>query len=166
MIENPELYVEQFLDAGTEMISFHIEAVKHPNRLLKAIRSYNAAACIAVNPATSMDFLPYVIDNIDAILIMTVDPGFAGQKYIPAVIDKIRKTRDYLDMIGKKILIEVDGNISYEVSPKVINAGADILVVGTSSIFTGKDELIKNFQKYRNFLDQIINKSNVEQEVS
>lgn len=154
MIENPEVYLEQFLELGVEVLSFHIETVKHPNRLIKKIRSYNnTKSCIAVNPATSIEFLPYVIDNLDMLLIMTVDPGFAGQKFNPSVVQKIESIRKYANNVGKDILIEVDGNIGYETSPMVIDAGANILVAGTSSVFKRKNGLTRDYEEYKNFIN-------------
>lgn len=153
MIENPQEHIDKFLEVGVDNISIHIESVKHPNRLLKYIKNHKTKASIAINPATTIEFLPYISDNIDRILVMTVDPGFAGQKYIPSAIDKIKNIKKFINDNKLDIKIQVDGNISYEVTPQVIGAGADILVLGTSSIFIRKQGLVSDYKKYLQFVE-------------
>ena len=135
MIDNPEVYIPIFARVGCNILSFHQEATPHVQRELARIRELGMKAGLELNPATSLSGLDYVFPDLDAILIMTVNPGFAGQKLIPATIKKINKLRKVLDEEGSKAEIEVDGNVSFENIPTLVNAGATMLVGGTSSIF-------------------------------
>lgn len=135
MVDNPEVYIPIFAKEGCNIISFHQEATPHTQRELACIRELGMKAGLALNPATSLSGLEYIFPDLDAILIMTVNPGFAGQKLIPATIKKINKLRKILDEEGSKAELEVDGNVSFENIPTLVNAGATMLVGGTSSIF-------------------------------
>ena len=136
MINEPERYLGQIAEIGCMYVSVHCEATLHIQRSLSLIRQYGMKAGIALNPATSVDVLDYLLDDIDLVTLMMINPGFAGQKLIPSMIRKITDTRKYLDLHGKQpIDILVDGNVSIVNIPKMIEAGATILVGGTSSIF-------------------------------
>lgn len=136
MINDPERYVEEIADAGAKYLSIHYEATPHAQRALAFIRHNGMKAGIALNPATPVDVLNYIIDDLDLVTLMMINPGFSGQKLIPSMIRKIEETRSYLDSRGKKnVEILVDGNVSIANIPSMVKAGATILVGGTSSVF-------------------------------
>ena len=138
MIENPDKYVADFVDAGADIICVHVESTKHLNRTIQLIKSYKKKVGVALNPSTSLDTIKYDLDNIDMVLIMTVNPGFGGQKFIPQMLQKIKELRE----IAPNIDIQVDGGINDEISKLVIEAGANVLVAG-SYVFNGnyKDKI-------------------------
>ena len=127
MIENPDKYVADFVDAGADIICVHVESTKHLNRTIQLIKSYKKKVGVALNPSTSLDTIKYDLDNIDMVLIMTVNPGFGGQKFIPQMLQKIKELRE----IAPNIDIQVDGGINDEISKLVIEAGANVLVAGS-----------------------------------
>ena len=134
MIEPCDPYVQAFAEAGADRITIHAEATKHLDRSLQLIRSHGKLAGVSLNPATPAETLEYVLDRLDLILLMTVNPGFGGQEFIPSVVEKIARVKK---MIGARaIRIEVDGGITPQTAPIVVSAGADTLVAG-SSIFKG-----------------------------
>jgi len=135
MVYDPERYVEPFIEAGSDLVVIHVEACKHLHRTIDLIKKKGALAGVAVNPATPLSALDYLLDEVYMVLIMAVDPGFAGQTMIPCTIDKIRHLKQKMQASGKSIYIQVDGNVSFENAPKMVSAGADILVAGSSSIF-------------------------------
>ncbi|MCB0832918.1 MAG: ribulose-phosphate 3-epimerase [Bacteroidetes bacterium] len=136
MIESPARYVHDFRNAGADIISVHQEACPHLNRSLSLIRSTGAKAGVVLNPATPPEALKYVLDDVDLILVMSVNPGFGGQQFIASSIDKIRAISE---MIGsRKIFIEVDGGVNAETGKRVVDAGANVLVAG-SFVFGSKD---------------------------
>ncbi|MCL5292792.1 MAG: ribulose-phosphate 3-epimerase [Actinobacteria bacterium] len=133
MIENPEKYIENFAATGANMISVHIEASKHLHRLLQAIKAHaGIEAGVAINPATPVTNLEPILGELDFVLVMSVNPGFAGQEFIRASLDKIARLREMIAGQGRAIEIEVDGGIAPETAPDVIAAGADILVAGSA----------------------------------
>ena len=134
MIEHPEQYIEPFIDAGVDMISVHLESAVHLQRTLTLIRENGARAGVVLNPATSIEGLQYILDDIDYILVMSVNPGFGGQTFIPATILKIRDLSSMLHEAGKQIPIQVDGGVGPDNTAEVTSAGARILVAG-SAIF-------------------------------
>ena len=138
MIENPDKYVADFVDAGADIICVHVESTKHLNRTIQLIKSYKKKVGVALNPSTSLDTIKYDLDNIDMVLIMTVNPGFGGQKFIPQMLQKIKELRKSAPNID----IQVDGGINDEISKLVIEAGANVLVAG-SYVFNGnyKDKI-------------------------
>jgi ribulose-phosphate 3-epimerase len=136
MISEPERYVEDFANAGADIISFHIEACKHPHRLIDKIKSLGCKAGIVLNPSTSQDEIEYIIDDVDMVLIMTVNPGFGGQAFIPEMLEKIRMVRAMLTDRD----LEVDGGIDDRTAADVIDAGANVLVAG-SYIYTNDSYL-------------------------
>ncbi len=127
MITNPEDYVEDFANAGADIITFHVEAAIHPHRLIDRIKQLGCRAGIVLNPGTSHDTIEYLVDYVDMVLLMTVNPGFGGQKFIPEMIRKIQSVRA---MLGDRDL-QVDGGIDAETAPAVIQAGANVLVAGS-----------------------------------
>ena len=143
MIDSPESKLEWFDFGENDYVSVHCESTKHLHKVLSAIKARGAKAMAAINPATPLYALDSVYDDIDAVLVMTVNPGFAGQKLIPSTLKKIRELRKKLDSQGlNHIEIEVDGNVSFENAKLMNEAGANIFVAGTSSVFC-KDRTFK-----------------------
>ena len=138
MITEPARYVEQFIAAGASMVSVHVEADPHLHRTLAAIRAKGAQAGIVLNPGTPLNTLEEVLPFADYILIMSVNPGFGGQKFITASLDKVRRLRQMIDARGLNIRIEIDGGIDTTNVAEVVAAGAEILVAG-SAIFAQPD---------------------------
>lgn len=137
MIEPVDPFVEAFIHAGADIISFHPEAGAHPHRTVQMIKGNGCKAGIVLNPSTPVGILDHLLDDIDLVLVMTVNPGFGGQKFIP-LLDKIKSVRERIDACGRQIDLEVDGGINPETAKDVIAAGADVLVAGTA-VFEGKD---------------------------
>ena len=135
MMVDPARYIEPFAEAGADLIVVHQEACTHLRRTLAAIRALGVGAGVALNPATSLKMLEYVLDDIDLLLIMTVNPGFVGQKLVPATVGKIADARRMLAAHNRPIDIQVDGNVSLDNARAMVAAGANWLVGGTSSIF-------------------------------
>ena len=134
MIEPCDAYLEAFADAGCDSMTVHAEATRHLDRSLQAIRALGKKAGVALNPATPPESIEYVLDRLDLVLLMTVNPGFGGQAFIAAVLEKIARIKN---MIGsRKIDIEIDGGVSVETAPLVVGAGANVLVAG-SHLFKG-----------------------------
>jgi ribulose-phosphate 3-epimerase len=132
MIVNPDRYLEEFASAGADVITVHYEACTHLHRTLQMIRSLGVKAGVAINPATPVSVLHDVLHDADLFLIMSVNPGFGGQKFIPRAIDKIRQLRIELDQCGSKALIEVDGGVDANNFREVADAGAHVLVAGSA----------------------------------
>lgn len=137
MITPVDPFIEGFAKAGADIITFHPEAGAHPHRTVQMIKSFGKKAGISLNPATPVDVLDHLLNEIDLVLVMTVNPGFGGQKFIP-LLDKISEIRRRIDKSGRTIDLEVDGGINAETAPQVIKAGADVLVAGTA-VFGEKD---------------------------
>jgi len=134
MIAPVDPYVEAFADAGADIVTAHLEAGPHIHRTLQAIRGAGMKAGLAINPGTGLDAVPHLLDMIDLVCVMTVNPGFGGQKFIPLQVEKVRALRE---MIGDRpIHIEVDGGVTPQTAPLVAAAGADVLVAG-SAVFKG-----------------------------
>ena len=149
MVENNDFFVDAVAEIGVQQIAVHVESATHLDRTLSVIQAHDIKAGAALNPATPLSALAYVLDRLDFVLIMTVNPGFAGQKMVPATLRKIAEGRAFLDKRGVQIPIEVDGNVSFENIPKMVSAGADILVGGTSSVFHKSGSRGKNIQRTR-----------------
>lgn len=133
MIVEPDRYLNHFIDAGADRISVHFESTPHVHRALQVIRRQHRKAGLAFNPGTSLDALPWLLDDIDEILVMTVNPGFGGQQYIPAMNDKVSGLRRWLNERGAQhIPIVVDGGIGPDTASAVVVAGATVLVAGTA----------------------------------
>ncbi|MBR6220940.1 MAG: ribulose-phosphate 3-epimerase [Clostridia bacterium] len=132
MIVNPEKYIDTFAAAGARIITVHAEATVHLHRALQQIRAAGCLAGVAMNPATSPECLRYVLGDFDLALVMTVNPGYGGQKLIPACIDKVAEVRGMLDRAGLEAIVEVDGGVNEQTAQKLTAAGADMLVAGSA----------------------------------
>ncbi|MCS6776469.1 MAG: ribulose-phosphate 3-epimerase [Chloroherpetonaceae bacterium] len=132
MIVEPERYVETFVQAGADGVTVQVEACLHLQRTLTQIRRLGAKAGVALNPATPPEMVEYVLDDLDLILVMTVNPGFGGQEFLPGMLAKIAKVRDMVARVAHPIHIEVDGGIAAETAGAVTRAGANVLVAGTA----------------------------------
>jgi ribulose-phosphate 3-epimerase len=132
MVERPERYIEDFAEAGAAVFTFHPEATVHVQRQLAAVREHGMLAGLALNPGTPLALLQEVVDDVDLVLIMSVNPGYGGQAYIPAASDKIRRCRAMLDARGSRATLEVDGGITLETIGTAWEAGADAFVAGTA----------------------------------
>ncbi|MBQ2957594.1 MAG: ribulose-phosphate 3-epimerase [Clostridia bacterium] len=138
MIEHPEKYIERFAEAGAHVITVHAEAAVHLHRVLHQIRDCGCLAGVALNPATSPECLRYVLGDFDLALVMTVNPGFGGQKLIPAAIEKIAEIDRMLKNAGVQAEIEVDGGVNESIAPVLVEKGASVLVAG-SALYGAKD---------------------------
>lgn len=142
MIDRPERFLKDFVKAGSDIITVHAEATTHLHRTIQEIKALGIKAGVSLNPATPLDVLKYVLDDLDLVLIMSVNPGFGGQSYINAMYDKISDLRKMIDNTGKHILLEVDGGVKLDNAVSIAEAGADILVVG-SDIFGAEDVTVR-----------------------
>lgn len=142
MIDKPERYIKDFVDAGADILTIHQESTTHLHSTIQQIKSYGVKAGVSLNPATPLDVLEYVIKDIDLILIMSVNPGFGGQSFIPAMIEKIQDTRKLIDKHNPNIILQVDGGIKLDNVKEVVNAGTDLVVVG-SDIFGAEDVVLR-----------------------
>ncbi|MBS4883051.1 MAG: ribulose-phosphate 3-epimerase [Peptoniphilus harei] len=148
MIESPQNFIEEFVKAGSDIITIHPSTTKHLDRTLSLIKSYGKKAGLALNPGDSLDILDYNIENIDLVLIMSVNPGFGGQKFIPSALRKISEVKKLIEKRNLKTLIEVDGGIKLGNAKDVLDAGADILVSGSGIFEKGRTrENIKAFKE-------------------
>lgn len=146
MVEKPERYVEEFARCGADMITVHVEACNHLDRTIELIHDSGAKAGVALNPATSLTTLDHVLDKVDMVLLMTVNPGFGGQKYIASCTPKIRELRKRIKDLGREIDIEVDGGVNDATIETVLEAGANIIVAG-SAVFKG--DIAKNIHMFQ-----------------
>lgn len=138
MIENPDQYIEEFAKAGADIITVHVEATRHLHRTIQLIKKQGVKAGVVINPATPVDSIKHIINDIDLVLLMTVNPGFGGQSFIEGVVPKIREVADLVKTHGLDVEIEVDGGVNPETAPLCIEAGANVLVAG-SAIYGKKD---------------------------
>lgn len=138
MISNPDKYIDDFVNAGADIITVHAEACVHLNRTIQTIKEKNVKAGVVLNPATSLSALDWILDSIDMVLLMSVNPGFGGQKYIESCTPKITELRKKIDAMNLDVEIEVDGGIGPDNIGKVTQAGADVVVAG-SAVFKYKD---------------------------
>ena len=147
MIEEPIRYIDEFADAGADIITVHAESSKHVDRTIDAIKEKGIIAGVALNPATPLSAIEYVLPKVDMVLVMTVNPGFGGQKLIPYTVDKVRDLKKLIQSTGNKVDIEVDGGINLNNVREVMEAGANIIVAG-SAVFNGDIE-----NNVKSFLD-------------
>jgi len=150
MISPVNNFIKNFAEAGADIITIHPEATNNLNSSIKKIKSYNKKVGISLNPETSLDKLNNVLDKIDLVLIMSVNPGFGGQKFIENTLNKIKKLRLKIDQLKLKVEIEVDGGINFENSKSIIKAGADILVSGTTIFKSNEGNIKKNIEILKN----------------
>ena len=149
MIAPVDPYIEAFAKAGADIITIHAEATPHFHRTLQFIRSLGKKAGISLNPATPVSVLENIMDLADLILIMSVNPGFGGQKFIPTSLDKIRSVRKMIENEGRQIDLQVDGGINTVTAKNAIEAGADVLVAGTATFVGGPESYSKNIKALR-----------------
>ena len=149
MISPVEKYIKNYAEAGADIITIHPEATDNLSRSIDVIKSFSKKAGVSLNPDTPVSVLDDVLDKIDLILIMSVYPGFAGQKFIPDVLDKVKFLRNKINNENRKIDIEIDGGIDFETAPLAIEAGANILVSGTT-IFKDPKNISSSIEKLRN----------------
>jgi ribulose-phosphate 3-epimerase len=149
MIENPDVYIPSWAKLNTSMICFHPEVSYHPIRTLQLIKSLGVRAGIGIDPAMSLEQIKEMLPACDMICVMTVSPGYAGQKLIPHSLEKMKQISDYISDKGYSIEIEVDGNVSWANLPAMISAGARTFVAGTSSIFQKDGNLSANIERFR-----------------
>lgn len=149
MVDEPGRYIDDFAKCGADNITVHVECCSHLNRVLNQIKELGLRASVALNPATPLNALDYVLNYVDMILIMTVNPGFGGQPYIEESTEKIKTLREKLNVLGKNIDIQVDGGINDATLPIVLDAGANVIVAGTS-VFKGN--IKDNIEKIKNML--------------
>ena len=138
MILEPEKYFEDFKKAGTDILTIHYEAYTHLHRSVQAIKALGMKAGVALNPHTPVQLLEYILPELDLVLIMSVNPGFGGQKFIPQALDKIRTLRKMIDAGRYNTIIEIDGGVTLENAPEIVAAGTDALVAG-NTIFSAAD---------------------------
>ena len=138
MVSNPEHHLEDFARAGADIISIHVEATPHIHGALQKIRSLGVKPSVVINPGTPVEAIKYVLHLVDQVLVMTVNPGFGGQKFIEGSIKKVQRLRQLIDREGSKALIEVDGGVQADTAPRLVEAGVDILVSG-SYVFKAAD---------------------------
>ena len=149
MIEMPEKYIEDYAKAGADIITFHYEAVKDSKAIIKQIKALGKKAGISIKPNTSEQVLKDIVPELDLILVMSVEPGFGGQKFMPNSLEKLRNLRKMIEATGKNILLEVDGGINAETIHSVLEAGADTIVAGSAVYGGNPAEYATNIKKLR-----------------
>lgn len=150
MIEKPENYIEEFVKSGSEIITIHPSTTKHLDRTLSIIRSFGKKTGLALNPGDSLGVLDYNLEKLDLVLVMSVNPGFGGQKFIPSSLRKIKEIKKIIEKRNLETLIEVDGGVKLDNAKEILDAGADILVAG-SAIFE-KDKTRGNIKSFKEIL--------------
>lgn len=148
MIDEPARYLEDFKKAGADWVTVHAESCKHLHSTVARIHELGMKAGVALNPATPVSALDYVIDDLDMVLVMSVNPGFGGQKFIPHTLKKVRELRELITATGSHALIEVDGGVNLQTAPSLIEAGADVLVAG-NAVFKA-DDMIGTIHQLKN----------------
>jgi ribulose-phosphate 3-epimerase len=151
MIEDPDLYLEDFARAGSTLITVQVEACVHLHRTIHAIKAMDVKAGVALNPATPLSTIEWVLEDVDMVLVMSVNPGFGGQKFVPQALQKIRDLKPMIRAKNPNVLIEVDGGINEETIRSVAEAGADVFVAG-SAIF-GSSDYGKTVGKFRSLIE-------------
>ncbi|MBU0630348.1 MAG: ribulose-phosphate 3-epimerase [Candidatus Margulisbacteria bacterium] len=154
MVEEPARIFQRFTPKAEDIFSIHYEACRNLHRDLMAIRSFGCKTGVVLNPATNLEALDYIIDDVDIITIMTVNPGYTGQKLVPQTIQKIKRLKDKIDTSGLNIELEVDGNVNAENIPKMVGAGADILVGGSSGLFIKDMSLTESVARMKTYIDE------------
>jgi ribulose-phosphate 3-epimerase len=151
MVNSPERQVESFAQAGADIITVHVEACTHLHRVVTQIKGLNVRAGVALNPATSLDAIREILPFVDLVLVMTVNPGFGGQTFIPEMLDKIARLRELMDERELTAELEVDGGINAELAPAVVQAGARVLVAG-AAVFNNKESIAQAIERIRESL--------------
>jgi ribulose-phosphate 3-epimerase len=151
MIENPDLYLADFADAGADLLNVHLEACTHLNRTIQQIKDLGCKAGVTLNPATPLSTLEEILPDVDLVLLLSVNPGFGGQSYIPGMTSKIKRLRQMLDDIGSPAELEIDGGVNANTIAEIAGAGATMLVAG-SAVFNDKAPVAENIQQLRTLL--------------
>lgn len=138
MVEHPDTHIEAFAKAGADYITFHVEAAKHPHRMIQAIHALGCKAGVSLNPGTPIAMIEELLPDVDMVLVMSVNPGYGGQKFIPSAISKVRRIKEMIKATGSKAEIEVDGGVNVNNCKELIEAGADVLVAG-SAVYNADD---------------------------
>jgi ribulose-phosphate 3-epimerase len=147
MVTEPGRYVDDMADAGADMITVHVEACKHLHRTVQAIKAKGIKAGVVLNPATSLDTLDYILEDVDMVLLMSVNPGFGGQKYIPTMTAKIKALKEMIDARGLEVDIQVDGGVTPDNVREILEAGANIVVAGSAVFGDHITEQVEKFHK-------------------
>lgn len=138
MIENPDRYLKAFAEAGADWLGVHVEASPHLHRSIQFIKELGVKAAVVLNPATPLNTIEYILGDVDMVLLMTVNPGFGGQKFIQGTLPKIRQLRGMIDRLGREVLLEVDGGVNRHTIDDLVSAGVNVFVAG-SAVFNGND---------------------------
>jgi ribulose-phosphate 3-epimerase len=154
MIESPEKYIQQFAQAGADIITVHVEVCPHLHRVVESIKELGVKAGASLNPSTSLAAVDEMLPSLDLVLLMSVNPGFGGQKFIEGTIDKIARLRRRLDELGLATELEVDGGVNAEIAPRVAKAGARVLVAG-AAVFNKKESVAQAIGRLRESLSRI-----------
>src|SRR3989344_4693995 len=149
MVQNPEPYIQDFVDAGATIVTPHIEPLMHAHRTIMRIKNAGAKAGLALNPGTSLSSLDYVLEDLDLVMLMAINPGIVGHKLIPGTMGKIEDLRKKIDETGKDIIIEIDGGVTPESGMGMVKAGANMLVCGTGTIFQPPAKLDDKIREFR-----------------
>lgn len=149
MVEEPGRYIREFADCGADIITVHAEACAHLDRTVESIREQGVRPAVALNPATSLSVLDYILPKLDMVLLMSVNPGFGGQKFIPYSLEKIRRLKHIIEESGLNTDIEVDGGVSLSNVEEIVQAGANVIVSG-SAVFQG--DISENVKKFRELM--------------
>jgi ribulose-phosphate 3-epimerase len=151
MIENPDFFIPDFINSGADIISVHVEACIHLHRTVQLIKESGIKAGVVLNPSTPLSTIEWIIEDLDYVVLMSVNPGFGGQTFIPNTLDKIKTLRKMINDRGLSILIEIDGGVNNKTIASVSNAGADVFVAG-SAVF-GSDNYRQTLDGFRNIID-------------
>jgi len=154
MTNNPDVMIPIFINLGADIITFHVETTSRLHQMVGSIKNLGKKVGLALNPSTPPSVLEYILPYVDMVLVMTVDPGFVGQKFIPEVIDKVRQVRSMIESASLKVDIAVDGGIGEKTVPWLKKAGANVFVAGTSSIFSGKEEIETAAHNFRTLCEK------------
>lgn len=152
MVQNPEPYIQDFVDAGATIITPHIEPLPHVHRTVMKIKNAGVQAGLALNPGTSLSTLDYILEDLDLVMLMAINPGIVGHKLIPGTMKKIADLRKRIDETGKDIFLEIDGGVTPESGHKMVAAGANMLVCGTGTIFQPPAKLDAKIRSFRKTL--------------
>jgi len=151
MIEEPQTYIDAFADAGADTLTVHVEACTHLHRVAQQIRAAGCKVGVALNPATPLGHLEGILPFVDLVLVMSVNPGFSGQDFIPESTAKVQRVRRQLNALGSSASLEVDGGVTPSNAMELVRAGADVLVAG-SAVFGGEQSVTQNVEAFRNAL--------------
>ncbi len=149
MIAPVDPYIEAFADAGADIITVHAEATPHVHRTVQLIRSLGKKAGLSLNPSTPVAAVDYLLDDLDLVLVMSVNPGFGGQAFIESQLDKVEALRQRIDATGRPVDLEIDGGINFETATRAVGAGADVLVAGTATFSGGPASYAANIRRLR-----------------